>query len=191
MRHDEDDAQAHQQAAQDGEQEQHACAAALIGHGVLRADALRLLRVQQTVAQQFRQGFGEAGVAHRSGKGTEREEEWRKPQYSTALLLDLQEQEVTPTSGRRVAFGRPGAGLRGNRDRWTPCEGLAFFHYDDVFVLPKHLNSKTVVNYPQLTVKGQLANYASEWFKTTAEARLHIVDLAEYIFGEEQRIAAA
>ena len=105
VRHDEDDAQAHQQAAQDGEQKQHARAAALIRHGIFRTDALRLLRVQQTVTQQFRQGFGEAGIAHGSGKGTEREEEWRNPHYCTVLLRDLQEQEVTPTSGRRVACG--------------------------------------------------------------------------------------
>jgi len=65
------------------------------------------------------------------------------------------------------------------------------FHYDDVVKLPKRTNSKTIGYYPKLTVKGNPANFEKDWFKTIAEARLHIVDLAAYIFEEELRIAAA
>lgn len=64
------------------------------------------------------------------------------------------------------------------------------FHYDDVVKLPKRINSKTVGYYPKLTVKGHPANFEDHWFKTIAEARLHILDLAAYIFEEELRIEA-
>ena len=68
---------------------------------------------------------------------------------------------------------------------------LHIFHYDDVVKLPKRPNSKTIGYYPKLTVKGHPANFKKDWFKTIAEARLHIVDLAAYIFEEELRIEAA
>ena len=45
--------------------------------------------------------------------------------------------------------------------------------------------------YPKLTVKGRPANFGPEWFKTFEEARVHILDLAAYIFEEELRIGAA
>lgn len=65
------------------------------------------------------------------------------------------------------------------------------FHYDDVIKLPKRANSRTIGYFPKLTVKGRPANFEEHWFKTIAEARLHILDLAAYIFEEELRIEAA
>ena len=61
-------------------------------------------------------------------------------------------------------------------------------HYDDVIELPKRPNCKPVGVYPKLTIKGHPANFGPEWFKTFEEARVHILDLAAYIFEEEQRI---
>ena len=62
------------------------------------------------------------------------------------------------------------------------------FHYDDVVELPKRPHSEAVGVYPKLTVKGRPANFGPEWFKTFEEARVHILDLAAYIFEEELRI---
>ena len=65
----------------------------------------------------------------------------------------------------------------------SPCSGL--------HVGVARPDSEAVGVYPKLTVKGRPANFGPEWFKTFEEARVHILDLAAYIFEEELRIAAA
>lgn len=57
--------------------------------------------------------------------------------------------------------------------------------------LPERPDREAVGVYPKLTVKGRPANFGPEWFKTFEEARVHILDLAAYIFEEELRIEAA
>ncbi|MBK9176686.1 MAG: hypothetical protein IPM46_10210 [Flavobacteriales bacterium] len=42
----------------------------------------------------------------------------------------------------------------------------------------------------RLILKGHPANFGPDWFKNFEEARLHILDLAAYIFEEELRIEA-
>lgn len=76
-------------------------------------------------------------------------------------------------------------------DQFFEVEHNYLFHYDDVIELAKGHASKPVGFYPKLTIKGRPANFEEHWFKTFEEARIHILDLAAYIFEEELRIAAA
>ena len=105
VRDDQDDPQAHEQAAKNGEDEQHAVAAPLRIRCITRADAFGLIGGDQALPHKLRQHLGDPRAVHRAedtGSGSD----GMMTRILTSVSVAARSGEKEPN--RKEDDGRPG-----------------------------------------------------------------------------------